>query len=868
MYKYIWGDIVKRRVVSAVLVIAIIISAVFCFNTFTAFADDSGYCGYSSTMSGTGKNASYKFTEATGTLTISGTGATKNYGNTGTNARPWNDYRDKITTVVVEEGITEIGSLSFYNFPVLTSVSLPSSLTKIVGEAKLLGVPYTNYGAFRGCTALESIVLPEGLETIDNYAFVDCTALKTVKFPETLTSIGKEAFRGCTALENIKFPNSLTLLGQEAFRDCTTLKSVTYGTGMTSTGKYAFYDCTDLNTVKFSETITAIDAYSFYNTRITVIEIPETVTSIGTRAFANCAFISKVTVYNINCTFEGVKIGSTAGEDPFNGSSQYLTLYGYKGSTTETYANDKGYNFVSLSNCDHINTHTEIAIAPTCTEKGLEKKICDDCGDLVSETELAALGHTWKLTETENMTDSNGHIYSYYVCVNDGCTEEQVLIEHVNFVDGFYESTVSGGCTAAVETKKCLVEGCDKREITPIIGGNHQVEKYTVTKEATCTTDGSEEGLCSACNKTVTRTIPKTGHSNEVIATRDETETNGHTYIDYQCSVCGEKTTEPTHVEWVEGNYTSGVITEPRCVLPGVGRDLCNICSASRNYEIPATGKHEWYETTRTEPECAKDGTIFYSCRNCSLSKTESIPALGHSYVVQENLSVAPTCTDAGYTIEKCETCQMTKRTELYATGHTIDDTQYTIETEATCEEDGLAHSVCTVCGESFDIVLEKLGHSMAIVITSIEDKPGHSMHTPTCSRCNHIDPGTVNHDEWIEGYYTEEFKEGTCLIGSEYKKSCTLCTETETQRGEATGHKYSYTSTQNNGTLVYKCIYCPNERTYNPTYVSALFPQYINSGSEDSPLSYLFELNKDGVINAKDYSLINKAVVQSKAYN
>lgn len=827
----------KKRLAAIVLTFSLIVSAIFCFGSITAFADDSGNCGASATALGAAKdNAKYTYSSATKTLTISGTGATKNYGATSSNKRPWDAYKTEITTVVVKEGITELGQLSFYNCTALTKVTLPASLTTIKGGT-------ANYGAFRECTALKSITLP----------------LK-------LTTIEAMAFRGCTALESIKLPDSVTSLGLNAFSDCTSLRTVTFGNGMTSTGTNAFRDCTALKTIVFSPTITAIDEYSFFNTRITSIEIPEAITKIGTRAFANCEFLSGVTIHNANCTFGGLD----SGNGPFDGSNQEMILYGHKGSTTETFANDKGYKFVSIDPCDHASTHEVITIEPTCTEKGETTQVCDECGFVVSTSELPAINHDWVIAETIDKTDEDGHIYKVYACANEGCGEDNVVIEHVSFVDGYFTVTYEGNCTIGYERKSCNIEGCSKVERKLLTDGNHTVAEYTVTLEPTCTEAGSMEGTCTTCEKVIKKTIDPLGHTNIQVDAFDNTEDDGHSYVVYECSVCGEQTVEPTHNEWTEGHFTSTVISEPRCVLDGTRFDKCDICSLTRRVTLPANGEHVWYETARTEPTCTAVGKIYFACENCNLTKSENIKALGHDYVYQEESSLEPTCTAPGYKLNKCTRCSSVDKAVVSAMGHTVDELNYEIEKEPDCVEEGLAHSVCTTCGEPFDITLNALGHNHEPIEEVIEDKPGHVIATYTCTRCGDIDldkTGTV-HKEWLDGYYTHDITvKGSCTIPEVSIDTCKICGDKRTNTAQAQGHKYTFTKMENTGTLVYTCSVCGESETRNPQLVATEFRLYINQAPSDSRLGYRFELNFDGVINAKDYSMIVKAVEKSKAY-
>lgn len=833
-----------------ILALSLIVSALFCYNISLVFGatNYTGNCGADgATLTRPGKNATFVYDENTKTLTISGTGAIKDYGDTVINKRPWDDYKDQIEKVVISEGITTIGKLNFYNCTALVDVSLPSTLTTITGDTvpTLEGTDQATYGAFRNCTALKKIKLPEGL-----------------------TTIGHRAFLGCTSLESIKFPDSLTSLGQYAFTECTSLKTVTYGTGLTSTGSSVFRD-TGVTTIIFSPTITKVDPYCFFNTKLVEIEIPDTITEIGLRAFANCDFITTVTVYNANCEYGGIKL-INSGEDPFHGSAQTLTMRGHSNSTTQTYAEAKNYKFESIDECAHSNTHYEIVTPAGCTEPGSQKKVCDDCGFEFPEEEIAPIEHRWSTVEISDATEKDGHIYTLRVCEN--CGAEDTKIEHKAYVDGYYDYTNTATCTkTGLETYTCLVDGCGKKETKIALKGNHQIENYTEKTDATCTEDGSQKGVCSICGEEVVETIKATGHNYVEDHVIDSIAEDGHTYTVNKCSVCGEEEKIPNHVDWMEDYYTSTVVIPAKCIIDGRQRDVCTICSESRYVTLPATGQHNWEETTRTEPEgCTGKGQIFYKCTNegCNMTKSEDIPAPGHELVLVESESKQPDCINDGYEIYKCANCSYKEPVKVIpATGHTADNTNYTIIKDADCENDGAAKSVCTVCGAEFDIVLEKLGHNMEDVITDIEDKPGHTMTTPTCTRCGHTEPSTVNHNEWIEGYYTTEMKvKPTCVLSATSVDTCTLCKKTRINTVPATGHKYKYTNTENNGTLVYTCDACGGTDKRNPVNVSGLFPTYINKNTVDvSLLGYVFDVNLDGVINAKDYAVINKAVKMSE---
>ena len=135
------------------------------------------------TLSGTcGKNVSYSISDD-GVLTISGTGAMNNFTyKSDISDCPWHGVRYALKKIVVEDGVTSIGSYAFSFDLSVTDVTLPSSL-KTIGR-----------NAFWGCYGLTSVVIPEGVTTIGAYAFWRCTSLQTVTVPASTTELGNRAF--------------------------------------------------------------------------------------------------------------------------------------------------------------------------------------------------------------------------------------------------------------------------------------------------------------------------------------------------------------------------------------------------------------------------------------------------------------------------------------------------------------------------------------------------------------------------------------------------------------------------------------------------------------------------------------------------
>ena len=127
--------------------------------------------------------------DAKGTLTISGTGAMKDY-NAAENLSPAYMNSD-VKKVVIEDGVTSIGELAFFKCSSLTNITIPDSVTCI------------EYAAFHGCSSLSSITIPNSVTSIGVYAFVICSSLTSITIPDGVTSIGYGAFSECSSLKTI-----------------------------------------------------------------------------------------------------------------------------------------------------------------------------------------------------------------------------------------------------------------------------------------------------------------------------------------------------------------------------------------------------------------------------------------------------------------------------------------------------------------------------------------------------------------------------------------------------------------------------------------------------------------------------------------
>ena len=178
-----------------------------------------------------------------------------------------------------------IGAYAFYGCSSLTSLTLPSNVTKI-GES-----------AFEGCSGLTSLTLPSSVTSIGSSAFHGCSGLTSLTLPSSVTSIGWSAFSGCSGLTSLTLPSSVTSIGWSAFSGCSGLTSLTPPSSVTEIGAYAFYGCSSLASLTLPSSVTEIGESAFEGcSSLTSLTLPSSVTSIGSSAFYGCSGLTSIYV--------------------------------------------------------------------------------------------------------------------------------------------------------------------------------------------------------------------------------------------------------------------------------------------------------------------------------------------------------------------------------------------------------------------------------------------------------------------------------------------------------------------------------------------------------------------------------------------
>ncbi len=192
-----------------------------------------------------------------------------------------------LTSITIPDSVTSIGYQAFYNCSSLASITIPDSVTSI-GE-----------WAFRYCSSLTSVTIPDSVTSIGSYAFYNCSSMTSVTIPESVISIGKSAFYNCSSLTSVTIPDSVTSIGNQAFEGCSSLASITIPDSVTSIGEWAFRYCSSLTSVTIPDGVTSIESEAFYYcSSLTSVTIPDSVTSIGDCAFYGCSSLASVTIPN------------------------------------------------------------------------------------------------------------------------------------------------------------------------------------------------------------------------------------------------------------------------------------------------------------------------------------------------------------------------------------------------------------------------------------------------------------------------------------------------------------------------------------------------------------------------------------------
>ncbi|MDD5924514.1 MAG: leucine-rich repeat protein [Clostridia bacterium] len=325
-------------------------------------------------------------------------------GTTSGDKATWRKYMGNITSLVFEDGITDIAAQAFGGCSNIETLTIADTVTTVgsgafggctglVSVDMGNGVTTLSDSLFGGCQKLVSFVIGDGLTALPNAMFGGCTSLKTVTLGNNIKTIGDNNFGGCSSLESFVIPDSVTSIGTNNFSGCNSLTSLTIGSGLQSIGdklaggakltsitispqntSFVLEDnllltadgkelikATVQSTGTIPDTVETIRGYAFEYTNVTSVVIPSSVKSIGEDAFYYSDKLTSVVISDgvttigdgafYGCSnLTSVEIPSSVtsiASNAFSYCSSDLVISGEPGSYAESYCNSKGITFES-----------------------------------------------------------------------------------------------------------------------------------------------------------------------------------------------------------------------------------------------------------------------------------------------------------------------------------------------------------------------------------------------------------------------------------------------------------------------------------------------------------------------------------------
>lgn len=320
-------------------------------------------------------------------------------------------------------------------------------------------------------------------------------------------------------------------------------------------------------------------------------------------------------------------------------------------------------------------------------------------------------------------------------------------------------------------TRSC--SGCSDVETEP-----HVMVFDSHITAATCLVDGTDKYVCSVCGKEETRAVTGGTHNYIIVQQNDE---NTHKLI---CEYCSTDFITEAH-----DYYPEEIVTAATCEHTGLATKKCIVCEYVSERIIDKL-EHEYDEGVITQqPTCTEPGVKKFTCKHCDDYYTEPVDALGHDWETDFTVDTPATCTSVGSKSRHCSRCtEKTDVTEIEKVAHEYDNG--VITQQPTCTEPGVKKFTCLHCDDYYTEPVDALGHNWELQSHKDATCTEDGFDKYECSRCHIEDNRPIEapgHSlgEWVETTHP------TCTEAGVKTKKCANCDYEETQPVDALGHDW-----------------------------------------------------------------------------
>ena len=223
--------------------------------------------------------------------------------------------------VIIDKKSYKINVLSETECEIISPPKLRDSELVIPDTIKGKTVVSIGDVAFKNCSDIKKITIPDSVTKIGDNAFFNCSNLTDLTISENITTIGKYAFSNCN-ITNITIPKNITVIDNGTFYYCKKLTNITLPDTLTTINTEAFYGCNSLTEINIPNSITDIAISTFENcSNLKNIILPDSITQIGTGAFNGCTNLSKIYYYGTLEQYLSIDIGLY--NTPFRTATKY-----------------------------------------------------------------------------------------------------------------------------------------------------------------------------------------------------------------------------------------------------------------------------------------------------------------------------------------------------------------------------------------------------------------------------------------------------------------------------------------------------------------------------------------------------------------